>query len=105
MTIGMVIVIAATAIHLRIQYRNTHDLRLKEPIEIKEIRREIAVWKRAADSLPPFSRDIEIIRDTLIKKVKILNHKLRKMETLGTVSDEKYNLTLDDLFKNVSRLF
>lgn len=102
MSIGLILVVLTTAIQLRIQYRNIHDLRLTEPTEIKELRREIGVWKRTAASLAPFTRDVELIRHKLIKKVKVLNHKLRKMEALGTVSDEEYNITMNNLLKNVS---
>lgn len=96
MSIGVIIVIAQTLIHLRIQFRNTNDLRFKEPKLIKNLRREIRVWERAAASISPFSKNGELVRKTLTKKVKILHHQLKKA-LVCAVSAERYASTLEEL--------
>lgn len=96
MSFGVLIVIAQTFLHLRIQFRNTNDLRFKEPKLIKNLKREIRVWERAAASLSPFSKNGELVRKTLTKKVKILHHQLKKA-LVCAVSAERYAATLEEL--------
>lgn len=91
-------VIIVTAIQLRIQYRNINTLRLKEPKEIKELQREIAVWKRAAESIA-LIKDAHLVRESLNEKVRVLNHKLRKLEI--SVPLQSYKCTLEELTTNV----
>lgn len=101
MTVGVLIVMLQTWLQLRLTYRNIDNIRLKEPTEIKELRREITVWERAAASLSSYSKDVDLVRKTLLMKVKILKHKLKKMSTC-TISTEKYKVTLDDLQRAVN---
>lgn len=91
-----------TGIHLRFKYHDIHELKYKESRKVKELRREITVWKRAADKLSSFSKDVELVRETLLKKVKILNHKLKRSEQSGTDSKEEYKFTLHELKLSVS---
>lgn len=104
MTVGVLIVMLQTWLQLRLTYRNIDNIRLKEPIEIKELRREITVWERAAASLSSYSKDVDLVRKTLLMKVKILKHKLKKKSTC-TISTEKYKVTLEDLQNTVNIIF
>lgn len=104
MTIGVLLVLAQTALQLRIQYRDIHDLRTNESKEIQEVRREINVWRRAAANLPSFPKKGDVVRNTLLAKVKFMEHKLKKLELSGTDSNEAYKCTLDELKQSVSGL-
>lgn len=95
-------VFVQTGIHLRFKYHDIHELKYKESRKVKELRREITVWKKAADKLSSFSKDVELVRETLLKKVKILNHKLKRLEQSGTDSKEEYKFTLHELKLSVS---
>ncbi|GAB0099741.1 P protein isoform X1 [Sergentomyia squamirostris] len=99
MAVGVVIVGIQTMIQLRIKYRNVQDLRLKIPPHIQDLRREIAVWKRAAASLNSYSKDADLVRETLLKKVKILQHQLKKKSVTGVVEASLYKSTLEELQK------
>ncbi|XP_055600405.1 P protein-like isoform X1 [Uranotaenia lowii] len=99
MMVGVIIVVIATNIHLRLKYRNINNLRMHEPKEIKELRRNIKVWERAAGKIPPYSKDANIVRETLMKKVHLLRHELKKKMTKGCVPEELYRSTLDELQK------
>lgn len=101
MTIGVLLVLAQTALQLRIQYRDIHDLRTNESKQIQEVRREINVWKRAAANLPSFPKKGDVVRNTLLAKVKFMEHKLKKLELSGTDSNEAYKCTLDELKQSV----
>lgn len=90
-------VFVQTQIHLRFKYHDIHDLKYKESRKVKELRREITVWKRAADKLSSFSKDVELVRDSLLKKVKMLKHQLKRVEQSGTDSREEYKFTLHEL--------
>ncbi|XP_059617540.1 P protein-like isoform X2 [Phlebotomus argentipes] len=99
MAVGVIIVSIQTMIQLRIKYRKLSDLRLKIPSQIQDLRREIAVWKRAAASLSSYSKDADLVRETLQKKVKILQHQLKKKSTSCGVETAVYKSTMDELQK------
>lgn len=99
MTVGVIIIVIATNIHLRLKFRNINNLRMHEPKELKELRRNIKVWERAAGKIPPYSKDANIVRETLMKKVRYLRHELKKKMTKGCVQKEIYRSTLEELQK------
>lgn len=63
------------------------------------MKRNIAVWERAAASISPFSKDAKMVRETLIKKVKVLRHELKKKIAKGGVEVARYKSTLEDMEK------
>ncbi|XP_035779785.1 P protein-like isoform X1 [Anopheles albimanus] len=97
MLVGVIIVVITTNIHLRIIYKNINHLRMHEPKELKELRRNIKVWERAAGKIPPYSKDANLVRETLMKKVKLLRHQYKKKMTKGTVPEDIYRSTLEEL--------
>ncbi|XP_058826333.1 P protein-like isoform X2 [Topomyia yanbarensis] len=99
MLVGVVIVVIATNIHLRIKFRNINNLRMHEPKELRELRRNIKVWERAAGKIPPYSKDANIVRETLMKKVRLLKHELKKMMTKVCLPKDVYRSTLEELQK------
>lgn len=100
---GVILVVIQTSLHFRYIFRDIHNLRLNESEELKNLRREISVWKRAAGSINSYSKDADVVKDTLLKKVRVLRRRLKKMETAGTVSTDDYNHTLENLRSMVSR--
>ncbi|KAI8433379.1 hypothetical protein MSG28_015420 [Choristoneura fumiferana] len=62
MTLGILLVCIQTYIQLRFIYRDVKKLRQSEPSEIKDLRRQLAVWRRAADSLPHMSKDEIVVK-------------------------------------------
>lgn len=97
MALGVFIVVITTSIHLRIKYRNINNLLFHEPKEIKLLRRNIVVWERAYASISPYTKDASLVRDTLMKKVKLLKHELKKKMIKGIVPTEQYKQTLDEM--------
>lgn len=102
MTVGVVLAFIETCIYFRWVYKDMHELRTKEPQEITDLRREIAVWERTAASLSALTRESQIVRDTLLKKVAILKSKLKKTVPTKSVPSETYKQTLEELQKSVS---
>lgn len=99
MMVGVIIVVLTTNIHLRLMYKNINNLRMHEPKELKDLRRNIKVWERAAGKIPPYSKDANIVRETLMKKVRVLRHELKKKLAKGCVPEEIYRTTLEELQK------
>lgn len=97
MTVGVLLVMVQTYFQLRHKFKKVSDLRFNEPKDVQELRHEITVWNRAAAALSPFSKDEEMVRQTLLKKVERLQHKLKKKLTSGSVPTESYKATLEDL--------
>lgn len=97
MAICVCMVMVQTYFQLRYMYRNTNDLRFNEPKDIQELRHEITVWQRAAASLSSFSKDEDLVRKTLVRKVERLTRLLKKKLESGEVPTESYKATLEDL--------
>ncbi|XP_072948511.1 P protein-like isoform X2 [Epargyreus clarus] len=80
MGVGILLVSVQTYFQLRYMFRDINKLRHTVPRDILEMRQEIAVWKRAAGSLSSYSRDEDIVRRALEKKVEKLHVTLMKRE-------------------------
>ena len=97
MAIGVCMVMVQTYFQLRYKFRNINDLRFSEPNDVQELRHEITVWQRAAASLSSYSKDEDLVRETLLKKVNRLGRQLKKKLVSGAVPVESYKATLGDL--------
>lgn len=97
MAIGVCMVMVQTYFQLRHKFRNINDLRFKEPNDVQELRHEIQVWQRAAASLSSYSKDEDLVRETLNKKVNRLGRQLKKKLTSGSTPTERYHTTLEEL--------
>ncbi|CAB3233664.1 unnamed protein product [Arctia plantaginis] len=86
MGVGILAVSVQTYLQLRYMFRDINTLRHSVPRDILELRQEIAVWRRAAASLSSYSRDEDIVRRALEKKVEKLNHALSRREAGGGTS-------------------
>lgn len=86
-----------TYFHIRYKFRNMNDLRFTEPSNIQELRHEISVWQRAAASLSSYSKDEDLVRETLLKKVNRLSRQLKKRIASGSVPADSYKATLEEL--------
>lgn len=98
---GIILVIIQTCLQLRWMYRNINDLRSTEPQEIQELRNEITVWQRTAEQLSPYSKDEDLVRGTVLKKVNRLQRLLTKKLTSDSILEGSYEQTLEDLQKKV----
>ncbi|KXJ77587.1 hypothetical protein RP20_CCG007167 [Aedes albopictus] len=96
MAIPIAIVMVTTYFQLRMKFKTISDLRFNEPQDVQEIRHEIAVWQRAAASLSSYSKDEDLVRETLLKKVNKLSRSLKKKLVSGSVPVE-YKATLEEL--------
>lgn len=87
---------------MRFKYQDIHALKCTESRKAKELRREITVWQRAAHKLSSYSKDVDLVRETLLNKVKFLKHQLKRAEQSGPDSKEEYKVTLNELKLSVS---
>lgn len=101
---GVVLVMFQTYLQLRFKFRNISDLQFKESPEIEELKHEIHVWKRAAASLSSYSKDEELVRQTLNKKVNRLKRSLKKTMTTAIEPNINYKQTLENLQAKVKVL-
>ncbi|XP_058124963.1 P protein [Anopheles ziemanni] len=97
MAIPIFFVMITTYFQLRMKFKNINDLRFSEPQDVQEIRHEIAVWQRAAASLSSYSKDEDLVRETLLKKVNRLSRSLKKKLVSGSVPVESYKATLEEM--------
>lgn len=104
MTIGVVLAFVQTYVFIRWIYKDDHKLRTTESKEHSDLRREIAVWEKTAASLSTLTRESQIVRSTLLKKVTILQAKLKRIKAEKSVSSETYRQTLDELQAAVSEI-
>lgn len=100
MLIGVAIITFTTNVHLRLIYPNINTLFIHEPKDIKMLKKSIMTWERTLrNSISPFSKDADLIRETLVKKVKSLRHELKRKLTHGVVETTRYKSTLEDMEK------
>lgn len=94
---GVALVMFQSYLQLRYKFRNISDLQFKESPEVEELRHEIHVWKRAAASLSSYSKDEELVRQTLMKKVNRLKRSLKKRMSTAVEPAINYQQTLENL--------
>ncbi|XP_073825209.1 OCA2 melanosomal transmembrane protein hoepel1 isoform X3 [Musca autumnalis] len=94
---GVALVMVQSYLQLRYKFRNISDLQFKESPEVEELRHEIHVWKRAAASLSSYSKDEELVRQTLMKKVNRLKRSLKKKMSAAVEPAINYQQTLENL--------
>ncbi|XP_076244373.1 P protein [Calliopsis andreniformis] len=97
MSIGVILVLIVVYAQLRFIFRDITVLRFDEPQDVQELRHEIAIWQRAAASLSSYSKDENLVRETLMKKVQRLLSRLKKKLMTGSVELERYKATLEEL--------
>ncbi|XP_046615982.1 P protein-like [Neodiprion virginianus] len=97
MGIGVIFVCIVLHFQLRFMFRDMSLLRFDEPQDVMELRHEIAIWQRAAASLSSYSKDEDLVRGTLTKKVHRLETELRKKLMTGSVAIENYKANLEEL--------
>lgn len=99
MGVGIIFVSIQTYIQLRYMYRDMNKLRHTVPQDIIELRQAISVWRRAAASLSSYSRDEELVRKALERKVKKLSDQLRRREAGVPRADPSFTTTLAEMKK------
>lgn len=102
MSIGAIFVMIQTYFQLRYKFRTINDLRSNEPEDIQELKNDIVVWKRAAQTLSPSSSDENLVLTILLRKINRFEHELNRKITCGSMSTETFKRTLEDLEKKVT---
>lgn len=97
MSIGVILVVFVVFAQLRFIFRDMAVLKFAEPPDVQELRHEIAIWQRAAASLSSYSKDENVVRETLLKKVQRLLSQLKKKLLTGSTTLETYKTTLEEL--------
>lgn len=101
LTIGAILAMIQTYIQIQFKFWTISDLRVNEPHDIVELREKIDIWKRAAASIITLTEDENVIRDILSKKIDLLQEQLEEKVSIGLISAEIYEQTLQDLEKKV----
>ncbi|KAK0181182.1 hypothetical protein PV327_003487 [Microctonus hyperodae] len=96
-SVGVILAFFIAYVHLRFIFRDTAILGFDEPQDIQDLRHEIVIWQRAANSLSTYSKDENVVRETLMKKVHKLEKSLKKILEEGNIQFEKYKNTLEEL--------
>ncbi|KAG5316495.1 P protein, partial [Acromyrmex insinuator] len=89
MSIGVILVLIIVSAQIRYIFRDVAVLRFDEPQDVQELRHTIVIWQRAAASLSTYSKDENLVRETLLKKVKRLLSQLKKKLITGSAALEK----------------
>ncbi|XP_029173209.1 P protein-like [Nylanderia fulva] len=97
MSIGVILVLIVVSAQIRYIFRDVAVLRFNEPQDVQDLRHMIAIWQRAAASLSSYSKDENLVRETLLKKVQRLLSQLKKKLITGSATLEKYKTTLEEL--------
>ncbi|XP_065169611.1 P protein [Atheta coriaria] len=76
MSIGVFLSMIVVHLQLRYMYRDINLLKNNEPVDVQDLKREIAVWQRTAASLSSYSKDEDVVKDSLMKRTSRLVGKL-----------------------------
>ncbi|KPI96273.1 P protein [Papilio xuthus] len=76
MALGILVVCVQTSLQVRYMFRDTARLRLQEPRHIQDLRNQISIWHRAAESLPHLSKEVQVVRERLLRKEDKLRRQL-----------------------------
>ncbi|XP_063632494.1 P protein-like [Cydia splendana] len=79
MALGILLVAVQTSLQVRYMFRDTNNLRLNIPKEIQDLRHQISIWRRAADSLPQLSGNAHVVRAHLERNIEKLRAQLSRM--------------------------
>lgn len=93
---GVILTVVFSCFYMRCKFWDINSLRINEPKALRELRREIIIWQKAANTLTTYSKDVDLVRETLLKKVDVLKYKLKKKQT-GVGSEDAYKQTLEEL--------
>lgn len=96
MLFGVILVLAQVYAQIRYKYRNINDLSYGEPSEIQELRHEIAIWEKAAESMVTYSRDEDLVQEALFHKRDMLEERLQH-SLIGertTLNNHQFTVTL-----------
>ncbi|CAH0602029.1 unnamed protein product [Chrysodeixis includens] len=100
MTFGIVLVAVQTYIQMRFIFRDVNKLRLTESKDIKDLRHQISVWRRAADSLPHLSNEQNKVKECIERKARKLEAKLEVLVSEAKTRacpKDSYEATLADM--------
>lgn len=75
---------------------------MKKFFRFEELRHEIVIWQRAAASLTSYSKDEDVVRETLLKKVRRLLTELKLKLVQERTPCENYKANLEELTEKVS---
>ncbi|CAH0549056.1 unnamed protein product [Brassicogethes aeneus] len=86
---GVILSLVVVYIQLRYIYSNPSNFKYSLPIEVEELKREIAVWQRTAASVASYSKDEEAVKESLIKKSEklkgLLQHTMHNTSALSDI--------------------
>nr|XP_022903113.1 P protein-like [Onthophagus taurus] len=95
MSLGVFIALIVANIQLRIIYRNESVFKYSEPSEVHEIRKEMEVWKRTAESMSSYSKQEVAVKDSMMKRTCRLGKKLysrTSCKSLSSLDDKNIDL-------------
>lgn len=103
MSLGIIFVMVQSYLQLRLKFRSISDLRLSEPQDVQNLRKQIANWQRAASSLISYTKDESILHIALQNKINHLQYQLQEKLSTGSISKDAYEQTLLDLQEKVCK--
>ncbi|CAL1545124.1 unnamed protein product [Lymnaea stagnalis] len=75
---GIILVSVAGYGLLRFYYRNMNELKNKDPLDIAEMKHEVAMWKRAASRQQVITRDEMVMKALFLQKAVEIEHAMNK---------------------------
>uniref|UniRef100_A0A1B6C5S4 Citrate transporter-like domain-containing protein n=1 Tax=Clastoptera arizonana TaxID=38151 RepID=A0A1B6C5S4_9HEMI len=98
MGLGLIFVMLCVYLQLRFFiFRNNKMLCFKEPPDIQELRHEIAIWRKTANSVSSCSKDEDVVRETMMMKIRRLGYELKRKLLSEGVSKKTYTANLEEI--------
>lgn len=97
MGVGVALALVAVYVQFRYTYNDISKLRYRETTDVLDLRREIAVWKKAAASVSSYSKDEETVKKSLNQRAGKLSKQLKFTSTRPNELEADYRDNLRDL--------
>ncbi|XP_044738075.1 P protein [Chrysoperla carnea] len=96
MGIGVVLSTIVIYIYLRLTLTKA-DLLSKDNQEVQDLKHELAIWQKTVSSLSSYSKNEDIVRESLMTKINRLLSELKVKMTESNSTTYKHSATLDEL--------
>ncbi|CAH1980081.1 unnamed protein product [Acanthoscelides obtectus] len=91
MSMGVVLAFIVVYLQIRIIYRDLKYYQFDEPSPVEDLKREIQIWTRTANSVGSYSKDEDAVKESLWKKTEKLKDDLKLVVNTSNNNTSKMN--------------
>ncbi|VEN62049.1 unnamed protein product [Callosobruchus maculatus] len=91
MSVGVLLAFLVVYLQIRITYRDMKYYQFDEPLPVQDLKREIEIWTRTANSVGSYSKDEDAVKESLWKKTEKLKDDLKQVVNTSNNNTQRLN--------------